>query len=139
MLSCFQGILLGWQTKAVETHRVKDIKALKLFIPAVDITGNIAERMAHVQACATWIGKHIQHIIFGFRLIQGYLKYTCSRPFFLPFTLNFSEIVIHFCKYKINAAPTPAIHLKPVKEMLFRRQWNNNKFIAENSFGRQSF
>ena len=48
VLACFNGILFCRQTKTIKAHRMQHIKAFQSFIAAVNITGNISQRMAHM-------------------------------------------------------------------------------------------
>jgi hypothetical protein len=64
MLPGVQCVLFGGQPKTVEPHRVQYIETLQSLEPAVDITGDISEGMANMQAGTAGIGKHIKYITF---------------------------------------------------------------------------
>ena len=50
MLSGLNSVLLCWQTVRVKTHRMEHIKAFLPFVAAINIAGNIAQRVPDVQA-----------------------------------------------------------------------------------------
>ena len=64
MLACLDGILLGRQSVGVITHRIQHVVALLTLVARIDVAGDVAQWMAHVQSCTRWVGKHVQHIEF---------------------------------------------------------------------------
>ena len=59
MLTGLYGILLCGQTVGIVAHRIEHIETLLPFIASVDVACDVSQRMAHVQAGATGVGKHI--------------------------------------------------------------------------------
>ena len=96
-LSGLYGVLFGRQTKGIVTHRMKYVKAFQPFVPRINITGNIAQRMSHVQACPGWIGEHIQNVEFWFGSMDVYFVRFVLCPVCLPFPFNGCEIIFHVC------------------------------------------
>ena len=95
MLSCLDGILLSRQTVGVVAHRVQHVEALLTLEAGIDIAGNVAKRVTHMQACSRGVREHVQHVEL---LLLGVLHYAISLvldPSLLPFLFNLSEIVIH--------------------------------------------
>ena len=62
VLAGLNGVLLCGEAKGVKAHRVQHVEALVAFKTADDVTGNVAERVADVQARTRRIGKHIEHV-----------------------------------------------------------------------------
>ena len=95
MLPGLDGILLGGETEGVVTHRVQDVEALQPFVAAVDVAGNVAQRMAHMQPGPGGVRKHVEHIILGLGGVGLYAEGLAVGPVGLPFLLDFLEIVFH--------------------------------------------
>ncbi len=95
MLPSLYGILLGGQTISVVAHGVEHVESLEALVARVDVGGYIAKGMPHVQSCARWVRKHVEHIIFWFFRVFRHLVGLIIDPLFLPFLLNLPEIVIH--------------------------------------------
>ncbi len=64
------GILLGGQAEGVPAHRVQYVEPPHPLVPAVDIRGGVTLRMAHVQARAAGIRKHVEDKELGPRGVQ---------------------------------------------------------------------
>ncbi len=62
MLAGLDGVLLGGESEGVVAHRVKDIEALQPLVAGIYVAGDVAQRMADVQACSGRIREHIQNI-----------------------------------------------------------------------------
>ena len=97
MLTCLDGILLSRQSIGIITHRVQHVETLLALISGIDITGDIAKRMTHMQTCSRWIREHVQYVEFLLLLVLHYAIGTIFHPSLLPFLFDFSEIVIHCC------------------------------------------
>ena len=95
VLAGLDGILLGREAEGVVAHGVQHIEAFQAFVAAVDVTGDIAERMADVQARAGRVREHVQHVIFGFGRVCLGLESVMGGPIGLPFLLDLGEIVFH--------------------------------------------
>ena len=89
------GVLLSRQPKGIIAHGMQNIEALQALEPAVDVAGDVAERMTDVQACSAGIGKHIKHIAFGTPRIVGHPIGPLDIPSFLPFPLDIPELIFH--------------------------------------------
>src|SRR5690606_25081728 len=95
VLAGLDGILLCWETERIISHGVKYIISLQPFISCEYIRGDVSQWVAHMQAGARWIRKHIQHIIFWlFRRIT-YTECLIVRPKFLPLFLDRTMMIIH--------------------------------------------
>ena len=118
MLSCLDGILLGWESVCVVTHRVKYIETLKTFETCEDIRCDITERMSHMQSCTRWVREHVKHIEFLLVLILNYAIGLVLLPSLLPLLFNLVKIVCHifFCYflYYTVSAPIDAINCKNI-------------------------
>ena len=95
MLTRLYGILLCGQSVGVVAHGIQHVEAAEALIAGVDIAGDIAEGMSHVQAGAARVGEHIQHVEFLLLLILHDAVCAVLDPPLLPFLLNFSEVVFH--------------------------------------------
>ncbi|OPZ01975.1 MAG: hypothetical protein BWZ11_01279 [Bacteroidetes bacterium ADurb.BinA395] len=95
MLACLNGILFCRQSESIKAHWMEYIKTFQSFVTAVNIRCNVTERMADMQPCSRRIGKHIQYIIFGFAWVFNGFINLIVFPICLPFSLYFSEIVLH--------------------------------------------
>ena len=58
----FDGELLGRKTKGVITHWVQDVVTAHAQESGVDVGGNVAERVADVQAHTAGVREHVQHV-----------------------------------------------------------------------------
>ena len=90
-----QRILLSRQAKSIVAHGVQHIEAFQAFVAAENIAGNVAERMAHMQAGTAGVRKHIEHIILGLAAVVGHLIRFGIIPLLLPFFFNGVEVVFH--------------------------------------------
>ena len=95
MLSRLYGVLFGGQPVSVVTHRVQHVETFEAFEAGVDIRSDISEGVSYVQSGTRRIGKHIQHIEFGFLTVFRNPIGVVIFPILLPFLLDFSEIVVH--------------------------------------------
>ena len=96
MLSCLYGILLCRQSIGIIAHRMQHIEALQSFVARIDVGCYIPKRMAHVQACSRWVGKHIKHIIFRLVAVDFCFIYSVIFPILLPAFFYFSMIIFHY-------------------------------------------
>ena len=62
-------VLLGRQAEGVESQGVQHVTSGHPEIPRVDIGGDVAERVADVQALAGRVGEHVlnEHLVRGYR------------------------------------------------------------------------
>ena len=95
VLSRLYGVLFGGQPVSVVTHRVQHVETFEAFEAGVDIRSDISEGVSYVQSGTRRIGKHIQHIEFGFLTVFRNPIGVVIFPILLPFLLDFSEIVVH--------------------------------------------
>lgn len=95
MLPRLDRILLGGKAEGVVTHRVEDVESLEPLVARVDVRGDVAQRMADVQARSRRVGEHVQHVEFGPRGVRLHLVGFVRPPAALPFGLDLLEIVLH--------------------------------------------
>jgi hypothetical protein len=95
VLAGLYGVLLGGQAEGVVSHRVQDVEAFLAFVARVDVRGDIAQRMAYVQAGARRVGEHVEHVEFGPRRVGLDLVGFIFLPAALPLGLDLLEIVLH--------------------------------------------
>ena len=95
MLARLDGVLFGRKAEGVVAHRMQDVEALLALVARVDVRGDVAQRVAHMQAGARRIGEHVQHIEFGPRRIGLDLVGFILLPAALPLGLDLLEIVLH--------------------------------------------
>ena len=60
VLASGDGVLLGGQAEGVVAHRVQDVPASHPGETGDDVGGDVAQRVAHVQALAGGVGEHVQ-------------------------------------------------------------------------------
>ncbi len=101
VLTGLNSILLRRQAIGVETHGVQHVEAALAFVPAVDIRGDIAQRMAYVQTGTRRIREHVQHIVVRFVRLITYSIGIGIVPRLLPFLLNVAKVVFHIVKFTI--------------------------------------
>src|SRR5205085_1037335 len=85
MYTMINSILLSWQSKRIISHRVQHVKPLQSLVTAINITGNITQRMPNMQSRATGIREHVQYIILWFGRIIAHFIGARFRPLCLPF------------------------------------------------------
>ena len=95
VLPCLNGVLLGGQSEAVVSHGVQHVEALIAFVASNDIACYIAQRMPHVQARPTRVGKHVEHVVLRRVGLFRYGVCFVFLPALLPFALYIREIVVH--------------------------------------------
>ena len=106
MLARLYGILLCGQPKGIVTHRVQHVIALVALVAGVDITGNVAQRMPHMQARAGGIGKHVQNVIFWFVAIVLGFESLVIGPKFLPLCFYLVKVIFaHFLLFLVVKCP----------------------------------
>ena len=66
-------VLLGWQTKRVEPHWVKDVESLVSFESADDIGGGVSLGMSDVESGAGGVGKHVDAVVLGLGSVEALL------------------------------------------------------------------
>ena len=88
MLSCLDGVLLGRKAEGIVAHGMQYVEALQPRVAGEDIAGDIAQRMAHMQARTTGVREHVQHVIFGFVGIYTGTVGLVLGPPLLPLLLN---------------------------------------------------
>ena len=95
MLTGLDGVLLCGKAKGVITHGMQHIEALQALVTGKDITGNVSQRMAYMKTRTTGVREHVQHIVFGFVLVDlGLIRLVLGPPF-LPLFLDLYKIIIH--------------------------------------------
>ena len=104
MLPRLDGILLRRQSECVVAHRVQHVESLLTLVARVDVRGDVAERMAHVQPRARGVGKHVEHVEFRPRGVSLDLVGLMFFPVSLPLGFQLFEIVFHrfsaFCSVR---------------------------------------
>ena len=95
VLAGLDGVLLGGQAESVVAHRVQDVEPFLAFVARVDVRGDIAQRVTHVQAGARRVGEHVEHVEFGPRRVGLDLVGFIFLPAALPLGLDLLEIVLH--------------------------------------------
>ena len=95
MLAGLHGVLLGRQAEGVVAHRVKDIESLEPLVARVDVRGDVAQRMADMQACPRGVGEHVEHVEFGTCGIGFHAIGFLFLPAALPLGFYLFEIVLH--------------------------------------------
>ena len=111
MLPCLYGILLRGQSVSVITHGIEHVETLQSLVAGIDITGDITQWVSHMQSCPRGVRKHVEHVVFLFRLVLGHAIGFSFYPSALPFLFDFPEIVFH-CRlvvvfFSIVVSPLP--------------------------------
>ena len=101
MLTGLDGILLGGQSIGIVAHRMEHIESFQSLVASKNIAGNVAQRMPHMKSGSRGIRKHIEHIIFGFVVIDFTAIRMVVAPPLLPFLFNFAKIIFHSFFVKI--------------------------------------
>ena len=95
MLSCLDGILFGWQTICIESHRMQHIESFQTFISGINVGCDVAEWVADVQTGSGRIREHIQYIKFRFGRIDVDFVSLIFFPVALPLFLYLLKVVFH--------------------------------------------
>ena len=95
VLTCLDGVLLSRQSVGVVAHGVQHVIALQPLVAGIDVAGNVAERVSHMQTGTTGVREHVEHVIFLFLRVLHYAIGTVLHPSLLPFLFNVSEVVFH--------------------------------------------
>ena len=89
------GELFSREAECVESHRMEHIEATHPLVSADNITGDISQRMTHMQSGAGRIGKHVQDIVFLLTGIFFDMVDLLIDPFLLPLGFNSLKINTH--------------------------------------------
>ena len=100
MLTRLYRILLGGQSIGIITHGMQHIKTFQPLVTRIDVAGNVTQRMPHMQSCSRGVGEHVEHIEFGFRVVNFHLIDFVILPVALPLFLYFFKIIFHFYVFK---------------------------------------
>ena len=122
VLTRLDGVLLGRQTVGVVTHRVEHVEAAEAFVASVDVGGDVAQRMAHMQPCTGRVGEHVEHVVFRACMVLVHLVGLVGDPAFTPFLFDFSEGIFH-CVIRVvrsSYAPNGAV---------VRSSWKNTYLV----------
>ena len=84
--------VFGGHAEGVPAHGMQHIETLGPAIARDDIAHGVVAHMAHVDA-ARRIGKHLQHIIFGARIIVPALERLTALPKLLPLGFGLTGVV----------------------------------------------
>ena len=95
MLAGLDGVLLGGKAKGIVSHRMQHVETFQALVAAVDVTGDVPQRMAYMQAGARRIREHVQNVVFGTGGIGLDLESMMLGPISLPTLLNVDEVVFH--------------------------------------------
>jgi cell division transport system permease protein len=95
VLTGLNGILLGGQPKGIIPHRMQHIKTTMTFVTGINIGSDIPQRMPYMKPCTRWVGKHIEHIIFGARKVGSNLIGPVVLPVLPPPGFDFAELIFH--------------------------------------------
>jgi hypothetical protein len=74
---------------------VQDVEAFQALVAAVDVAGDVAQRMTHVQARSRRIREHIEHIILGTGRVGFSPEGMVRSPVGLPLLFNLYKVVFH--------------------------------------------
>ena len=96
MLSGLYGVLLSGKAIGIIAHGIKHIESLQPFVAGINVAGDIAQRMTHVQSCSRRIGEHVEHVVLRFAFVFNNMIGLVVDPSLLPFFFNFPEIVLHY-------------------------------------------
>ena len=123
VLSRLYGILFGGQPVGVVAHGVQHVESFESFEAGVNIRGDIPERVAYMQTGSRGVGKHIQHIVFGFVRVFGDVVGVVLFPVFLPLLFDFSEIIFHrFFRFGAVIYPIKRCKSNKKKEMVIKNR-----------------
>ena len=95
VLTSLNSILLGRQTIRIIPHWVQYVKPLQALKTSIDVRCNIAQWVTNMQTRARWVGKHIEHIKFGFCRVNINFIDLVFDPIFLPLLFNLFETILH--------------------------------------------
>ena len=95
VLSGLDGILFGWQTICIESHRMQHIESFQTFISGINVGCDVAEWVADVQTGSGRIREHIQYIKFRFGRIDVDFVSLIFFPVALPLFLYLLKVVFH--------------------------------------------
>ena len=95
MLARLDRVLLGRQPEGIVSHRVQHVETLQPLVARIDVRSDVAERMSDVQTRPRRIGEHVQYVVFRARGVFLHPVSSALGPAFLPFLLNFPEVVFH--------------------------------------------
>ena len=86
------GGVLGRHAEGVPAHRMHDVEAARAHEAGEHVAHRVVAHMAHVDAPRR-IGEHLQHVIFGARILRRRLEQPPLVPQGLPARLDDPRIV----------------------------------------------
>ena len=99
MLAGLDRVLLSGQAERIVAHRVQHIEAVHPLVATDDVGGGVALRVADMKSRATWVGKHVEDIVFRLGRIEALVaRAGGAESFFriptgLPFGFEVAERV----------------------------------------------
>ncbi len=95
MLSGLYGILLCGESIGIVSHRIQHVVALLALIASVDVAGNIAQWVTHMESGSRGVGEHVEHVEFLFCRVFCHAVGFHLYPALLPLLFDVSKIVFH--------------------------------------------
>ena len=95
MLASLDSILLGRQAIGIVAHGMQHVEALVALVARIDVAGNVAQWMTHMQAGATRVGEHVKNVELRTALVDVNLIGIVVPPVLLPLLLNLVKVIIH--------------------------------------------
>ena len=62
VLSRLNGILLCRQSVGIVAHRVEYVVSLQTLVACIDVAGDVAQGVSHMESCSRWIWEHVEHV-----------------------------------------------------------------------------
>ncbi len=103
MRSRLDGVLLGWKSERVPTHRMQNVKSLGALVTTNDVRRRVAFRMAYVKTRSRRIGEHVQAIILGLCHVCSGLESLLRIPIGLPLGFDLLRIVFRHFRLRIES------------------------------------
>ena len=97
VLSGLDGILFGGESVGIVAHGVEHVVALRALVARIDVRGDVAQGVAHMESGAGGVGEHVEHVELLLVGVSLYVVCLFRGPFLLPLLFDFSEVVFHFC------------------------------------------
>ena len=97
MGACLHRILLGRKTERIPSHGMEHVEPLHALVPAEDVGGGVALRMAYMKPSSRRVREHVKAVELLLAVVVCVaLECLVLEPIRLPFLLDGGKIVFHF-------------------------------------------
>ena len=115
--------VLGRHAEGVPAHRVQHVEAARALVARHDVAHRVVADVAHVDAPGR-VREHLEHVVFGPRIVVARGEDGRVGPCLLPFLLGFADVVA-FRPHDVTRAVSIAFKEAARQNMIWPRGSNS--------------